>query len=152
MADACTAPVPCSNAANIGERKTWTQSEYCTRQNSVTGQEPPKMYSVPAQETDSQTSCKVWKSGWPPLSDVDAVMKPRCETRWNLLYTGCPKLPTRSQPLVSRKEKEETTAAKYNGLPTIVNIGTISDKTTSTSHGLHCMSLPVALMQCAFIM
>ena len=23
MADACTAPVPCSNAANIGERKTW---------------------------------------------------------------------------------------------------------------------------------
>jgi len=24
-----TAPVPCSNAANIGECKTWTQSEFC---------------------------------------------------------------------------------------------------------------------------
>ena len=41
-----TARVPCSNAANIGERKTWTQSEYCTWQNSVMGQEPPKMYIV----------------------------------------------------------------------------------------------------------
>jgi len=38
------ARVPCSNAANIGERKTWTQSEFCTWQNSVWGQEPPKMY------------------------------------------------------------------------------------------------------------
>jgi len=27
--------VPCSNAANIGERKTWAQSEYCTWKNSV---------------------------------------------------------------------------------------------------------------------
>jgi len=25
-----TARVPCSNAANIGERKAWTQSEFCT--------------------------------------------------------------------------------------------------------------------------
>jgi len=29
------AGVPCSNAANIGERKTWTQSEVCTWRNSV---------------------------------------------------------------------------------------------------------------------
>jgi len=29
------AGVPCSNAANIGERKTWTSSEFCTEQNSV---------------------------------------------------------------------------------------------------------------------
>jgi len=29
------AGVPCSNAANIGERKTWTRSEFCTWQNSV---------------------------------------------------------------------------------------------------------------------
>ena len=35
------ARVPCSNAANI-ERKTWTQSEFCTSQNSAWGQEPPK--------------------------------------------------------------------------------------------------------------
>jgi len=43
LADAITR-VPCTNAANIGERKTWTQSEFCTEQNSVTGQGPPKMY------------------------------------------------------------------------------------------------------------
>jgi len=38
------ARLPCSNAANIGERKTWTQSEFCTWQNSLRGQQPPKMY------------------------------------------------------------------------------------------------------------
>jgi len=32
------------SSANIGERKSWTQSEFCTWQNSVTGQEPLKMY------------------------------------------------------------------------------------------------------------
>jgi len=37
--------------ANIAERKTWTQSEFCTCQTSVRGQEHPKMYSVPAQES-----------------------------------------------------------------------------------------------------
>jgi len=31
------AAVPYSNAANIGERKTSTQSEFCTGQNSVRG-------------------------------------------------------------------------------------------------------------------
>ena len=39
------AGVPCSNAANIGERKIWRQSEFCTWQNSIMGQEPPKMYT-----------------------------------------------------------------------------------------------------------
>jgi len=38
------AGVPCSNAANIGERKTWTQSEFYTWQNSVREQELPKIY------------------------------------------------------------------------------------------------------------
>ena len=38
------AGVSCSNAANIQECRTWTQSELCTWQNSVRGQEPPKMY------------------------------------------------------------------------------------------------------------
>jgi len=32
-----TAGVPCSMAANMAERKTWTQSECCTWQNSVGG-------------------------------------------------------------------------------------------------------------------
>jgi len=87
--------VPCSNAANIRERKTWTQSEFCSWQNSVRGQEPPKMYiwCVPAQET-AKHPAKFW---WPPLSDFGAV---RCEIGWNLL--GCPKLANRSQPSVGR--------------------------------------------------
>jgi len=38
------ARVPCSNAANTGECKTWMQSEFCTWQNSVRGQEPSQMY------------------------------------------------------------------------------------------------------------
>jgi len=37
------AGVPCSNAVNIGEGKTWTQSEFCTWQNLIRGQEPPKI-------------------------------------------------------------------------------------------------------------
>jgi len=39
-----TGQVPRSNAVNILERKTWTQSEFCTWQNSVRGQKPRKMY------------------------------------------------------------------------------------------------------------
>jgi len=35
-----SARVPCSNAANLGERKTWTQSEFCSWQNSDRGQDP----------------------------------------------------------------------------------------------------------------
>jgi len=35
--------VPYNNAVTTGERETWTQSEFCTWQNSVTGQEPPKI-------------------------------------------------------------------------------------------------------------
>jgi len=70
------AGVPCSNAANIRERKTWTQSEYCTWQNSVRGQKPPKcIYSVPAQETTKDRA----KFGWLPVSDVAAVTNPRSE-------------------------------------------------------------------------
>ena len=62
-----TARVPCSNAANIGERKTWMQSEFCTWQNSA-----KCIYSVqlPAQETAEYA-----------LSDGGAVTKPRRETR-----------------------------------------------------------------------
>jgi len=51
--------VPCSNATNIGERKIWTQSEFCTWQNSIRGQETPKMYVYCISPGDGQTSCKV---------------------------------------------------------------------------------------------
>ena len=93
-----TAGVPCSNAANTGERKTWTQSEFCTWQNSFREQELPKMYIYCTNPGDGQTSCKA-KFGWPALS-AGAVTKPRYETRWNL--QGCPKLANWSQPLVGR--------------------------------------------------
>ena len=35
------AGVPCGNAANVGELNTWSQSEFCTWQNSVRGHAPP---------------------------------------------------------------------------------------------------------------
>jgi len=38
--------VPCSDAANIGERNTWTQSEFCTWQNSVRGKSLQNVYIV----------------------------------------------------------------------------------------------------------
>jgi len=92
--------VPCSNAANIGERKTWTQSEFCTRQNSVRRQEPRKcIYSVPAVPAQGTAKHRA-TFGWPPVSDVGAVTTPRRETCWNVLWR--PKLPKRSQPLVGR--------------------------------------------------
>jgi len=73
-----TTRVPCNNAANIGECKTWTQSEFCTWQNSLRGKSPRKcIYSVPAQEMAKHHA----KFGWLLLSDVTAVTKPRHETR-----------------------------------------------------------------------
>jgi len=36
------------------------QSEFCTWQNSVRGQEPPKMCIYCTSTGDGQTSCKVW--------------------------------------------------------------------------------------------
>jgi len=71
--------VLCSNATKIQEHKTWRmQSGFCTWQNSVMGQEPPKMYiTVPAQETAKHRA----KFGCLPLSDIAAVTLPRRETR-----------------------------------------------------------------------
>jgi len=39
-----TAGVRCSNATNVGKRKTSTYHEFWTWQNSIWGQEPPKMH------------------------------------------------------------------------------------------------------------
>ena len=92
------ARVPCRNAANIGERKTWMQSDFCSWQNSVGGGKRPQkcIYSVPVQEMAKHRA----KFGWLPFSDVAAATKPRRETCCNLL--GCPKQPNRSQPLMGR--------------------------------------------------
>jgi len=54
------------------------------------------IHSVPVQETAKHCA----KFGWPPVSDVAALTKARCEICWNLL--GYPKLPNRSQLLVGR--------------------------------------------------
>ena len=82
------------------------QSEFYTWQHSFRGKAPRKCdvsasvnlvrYSVPAQEMAKHRA----KFGWPPVNEVAAVMKPRHETRWNLL--GLTKLANRSQPLVGR--------------------------------------------------
>ena len=53
-----TGRVPCSNAANIGERKTWTQSDVCTWQNSARGQKPPKNVYIVYQPR-RRHSCEV---------------------------------------------------------------------------------------------
>ena len=76
-----TTRVLCSNAANIGERKTWMQSECCTWQNSVTGQELPNILYQPRR----QTSCKVW---------LASVQRRRCGDEaktWNpFKFAGVP--------------------------------------------------------------
>jgi len=62
----------------IGERKTWrTQSVFCTWQNSVTEQQPPKMYNSLLAQVRAK-HCE--KFGWLPLGDVAAVTKPRRES------------------------------------------------------------------------
>jgi len=95
-----TARMPCSNAANIGECKTWTQSEICTWQNCVPGKIPLRgkspQKSVLAQEMAKHRA----KFGWPPLSDGAAVRKSRRKTRWK--FAGCSKLANRSKMLVGQ--------------------------------------------------
>jgi len=93
-----TARVLCSKAANIGERKTWTQSEFLHVAKFRYGARAPEnvICSVPAQETAKHRA----KFGWLALRDVAAVTKRRRETPWNLL--GCRKLANGSQPLVTR--------------------------------------------------
>ena len=61
-----TARVPCNNAANIGERKIWTQSEFYSGRNSVRRQQPlpQNVYSVPSQETAKHRA----KFGWEAMS------------------------------------------------------------------------------------
>ena len=82
------AGVPCSNAANIAERNTWTQSEFCTGENSVRGQEPPKMYILCTSPGDGQTSCKVWLT-----SAEQRHCSNEGKTRNPLTVDGVPKTP-----------------------------------------------------------
>jgi len=89
-----TAGVSCSDAANIGPRKTW-DVKWILRLAKF--HSPRKcIFGVAAQETVKHRA----KFCWSPMSDVAAATKPRRESRWNLL--GCRKLPNRSQPLVDQ--------------------------------------------------
>jgi len=79
------AGVPCSNAAKIRERKTWTQSEFCTWKNSVTGPELPKMYTSCTSPGEGQTLCKVW------LASVERHRCSNAAKTWNpLKFAGVP--------------------------------------------------------------
>ena len=82
------AGVPCSNAANIGERKTWTQSEFCKWRNSVKGPEPLKMYIWCSSPGDGQTSCKVWLA-----SGERHRYSNKVKTRIPLKFAGVPQTP-----------------------------------------------------------
>jgi len=69
---------PCSNAASIGECKTWTKVNFGPGKILSGGKSPKKcIYNVPAKETAKHRA----KFGWPPVSDVAAVTKARRETR-----------------------------------------------------------------------
>ena len=97
LADTATG-VPCSNAANIEERKTWTQSELCSWQNSLRGKSPRKcVNSVPAQKMAKHRA----KFGWLPMSRRSCSNEGK--TRIPLKFAGVPQQPNRSQPLVGRR-------------------------------------------------
>ena len=56
------ARVPCSNAANIGERNTWTQCILQLAKFRLGAKAPENEYIVyqVTSAGDGQTSCKVW--------------------------------------------------------------------------------------------
>jgi len=72
------AGVPCNNAVNVRERKTWTKVNSAPSKILSGGKSPRKcIYIVAAQETAKHGA----KFGWPPVSDVAAVTKAKRETR-----------------------------------------------------------------------
>ena len=75
------ARMPRSNVANTRERNTWAQSEVCILAKISSGGKNPRkcIYSVPVQETAKHRVGL--RFGWPPVSDVPSVTKPRRETR-----------------------------------------------------------------------
>jgi len=67
------AGVPCSNAENIGERKTLGRKvNFATGKIPSGGNSPQKcIYSAAAQEMAKHRA----KFGWPPVTDIAAVTK-----------------------------------------------------------------------------
>jgi len=63
------AGMSCSNAANIGERKIWTQSEFCIwPKNSVKGQQPQKYIYMVHQP---RRRPNIMQSLGPPFPEID---------------------------------------------------------------------------------
>jgi len=77
LADAA-AGVLCSNAANIGKHQTWTQSELCSCQNSLRGQEPPQNVYIVYQTRRWLNIVQVWlaSSERRPCSNEDKMRNP----------------------------------------------------------------------------
>jgi len=81
-----TARVPCSNAPNIGERKTWTHLAKFRQGAKV----PENVYIVYTSPEDGQTSCKVWLA-----SNERRRCSNEAKTRNPLKFAGVPQ--TRQQ-------------------------------------------------------
>jgi len=74
--------VPCSNATNIGECKTWKQSEFA-RGKFPSGSSSSKNVYIQLCNSpgDGQTSRKVWLASVERHRCTAAVTKPRCKSR-----------------------------------------------------------------------
>ena len=70
--------MPCTMPQSLAHANysSAVQCEFCTWQNSVGGQEPPKMYILCTSPGDGQTSCKVWLTCGDRRHHVGAVTKP----------------------------------------------------------------------------
>ena len=74
------AGVPCSNAANIGERKIGRKVNFAPGKIPPDGSSPPKMYILYIVYQARRRPNIVPKSGWPQVTDAAAVTKARRET------------------------------------------------------------------------
>jgi len=70
------AGVPCSNVANIGECKTWKQSEFCMWQNSITSKSSRKCiyhaYQPGRRPNIVQSLVGLWWATWLHYQSQDA--------------------------------------------------------------------------------
>jgi len=78
--------------------RRWTDSEFCTWQNSVRRQDIPKVYIYCTRPGDGHTSRKVWLAS----AGKRRRWGNEGKTRNPLKFVGGPKLAHRSQPLVGR--------------------------------------------------
>jgi len=96
LADAPTR-VPCNNAVNIGARKTWMQSEFCTWKKFRYGTRAPENEYMVYQPRRQPKMCEVW------LASTERRHCSNTAKTWNLLkFAGVPQTTNRSQSLVGQ--------------------------------------------------